>query len=84
MAWGQLYRQLSKDGKVIELAWKDQNVVLFITTVATGKESVLRERRRPAVTATNARTSRAIFGEEVRKDLWIPQFINAYNHFINN
>ena len=67
----------------MELAWKDQNVVLFMTTVATGKESVLRERRRPAATATNARTSRAVFGEDVTKDPWIPQFIDAYNHFMN-
>ena len=54
-----------------------------MTTVATGKELILRERRRPAITATNVRTSRAVFGEDVTKELWIPQFINAYNHFIN-
>ena len=83
LAWGQLYRKLSKDGKVIELAWKDQNVILFIITVATGKESELVRRRRPAMTATNARTSRAVFGDEVTKDLWIPQFIDAYNYFMN-
>lgn len=67
----------------MELAWKDQNVVLFMTTMATGKESELVRRRRPAATATNARTSRAIFGDKVTKDLWIPQFINAYNYYIN-
>ena len=67
----------------MELAWKDQNVVLFMTTVATGKESELVRRRRPTKTATNVRTSRAVFGDEVTKDLWIPQFINAYNHFLN-
>ena len=83
LTWGQLFGQLSKDGEVTELAWKDQNVVLFMTTVATGKESVLVERRRPAATAPNARTSRTIFGDEVTKDLWIPQFIDAYNHFMN-
>ena len=54
-----------------------------MTTVVTGKESVLVERRRPAATATNARTSRAVSGDEVTKDLWIPQFIDAYNHFMN-
>ena len=56
----------------MELAWKDQNIVLFMKTVATRKESVLRERRRPAATATNTRTSRVVFGEDVTKDLWIP------------
>ena len=71
LAWGQLFGKLSKEGKVIELAWKDQNVVLFMTTVATGKELKLVRRRRPATTATNVRTSRAVFGNEVTKDLWI-------------
>ena len=51
----------------MELAWKDQNVVLFIITVVTRNEKELVERRRPAVTATNARISRAILGDEVTK-----------------
>ena len=55
-----------------------------MTTVVTGKELVLRECRRPTVTATNIRTSRLVFGEDVTKDLWILQFIDAYNHFINS
>lgn len=24
-----------------------------------------------------------VFGEDVTKDLWIPQFIDTYNHFMN-
>ena len=83
LAWGQLYGELSQDGQVMELAWKDQNVVLFMTTVATGHEKELVWRRRPAATATNTRTARAVFGDEVLKELWIPQFIDAYNHFMN-
>ena len=67
----------------MELAWKDQNVFLFMTTVATGKESEIVQRRRPAATATNTRISRAVFGDEVTKKLEIPQFINAYNHYMN-
>ena len=34
LEWGQLYGSLSNDGKVVEFAWKDQNVVLFMSTVS--------------------------------------------------
>ena len=67
----------------MELAWKDQNVVLFITTMVTRYKKELVWRRRPANTATNARTSRVVFGDKVTKKLWILQFINAYNHYVN-
>ena len=36
--WGKLYGYLSEDKRVLELAWKDQNVVLFMTTVSTGRK----------------------------------------------
>ena len=39
--------------------------------------------RRPAKTAMNARTSRAIFGELVIKELEIPVFIDMYNYYMN-
>ena len=72
------------DKRVLELAWKDQNVVLFMTTVSNGQKQVKRLRRRPAKTATNARTSRAVFGhDEARKELPIPEFIDQYNHYMN-
>ena len=35
--WGELYSSLSEDGQVLEFAWKDQNVVLFMTTVHSGR-----------------------------------------------
>jgi hypothetical protein len=38
--WGELYGELSKDGQVIEFAWKDANVVLFMSTVDDGKLNV--------------------------------------------
>ena len=81
--WGKLYGCLSENKRVLELAWKDQNVVLFMTTVSNGQKKVKRLRRRPAKTATNARTSRAMFGEEARKELAIPEFIDMYNHYMN-
>ena len=65
--WGKLYGCLSENERVLELAWKDQNVVLFMTTVSNGRKTVKRLRRRPAKIAINAYTSRAIFSEEARK-----------------
>ena len=35
--WGELYGELSKDGQVIEFAWKDANVVLFMGIVDDGE-----------------------------------------------
>ena len=67
----------------MEFAWKDQNVVLFISTVSNSRRTVKRLRRRPAKTAINAYTSRAIFGEMTIKELNIPEFIDIYNHFMN-
>ena len=54
-----------------------------MTTIHTGKETSNRQRRRPSKTATNARTSRAIFGDLAVKELSIPAFIDMYNHFMN-
>ena len=83
LEWGKLYGSLSEDGKVMEFAWKDQNVVLFMSTVSKPQDTVTRLRRRPAKTATNARTSRAVFGEMTTKELDIPRFIDMYNHYMN-
>ena len=54
-----------------------------MTTVSNGTETVRRLRRRPAKTATNARTSRAEFREMTTKELDIPVFIDMYNHYMN-
>ena len=35
--WGELYGELSSNGQVMEFAWKDANVVLFMSTVDDGK-----------------------------------------------
>jgi hypothetical protein len=63
-----LYAATSDDNTVIEFAWKDMQIVLFISTVADCKRlnylnsiaillasaKVLRERKHPATTATEA------------------------------
>ena len=81
--WGELYGVISKDGKVAQFGWKDQQVVLFMSTVHTCKEVVQRVRRRPVKPSTNAKPSRAPFGDSATKKLSIPDFIDTYNHFMN-
>ena len=83
LEWGSLFGCLSEDGKVLQFAWKDQQVVLFASTVSNGRCEVKRMRKRPSKTSTNARTSRAVFGDLPMKELSIPDFIDLYNHFMN-
>ena len=80
LEWGTLY--LISDEDVLQAAWKDQNIVLFMSTIFTGRETVIRNQRRPAKTATNAKTSREVFGDQSTKDLEIPAFIDDYNHYM--
>ena len=35
--WGSLYGELSEDSTVAQFAWKDSNIVLFISTILNGK-----------------------------------------------
>ena len=81
--WGTEYTMVSNDGEVFQMAWKDQAIVLFMSTVSDGTKKIVRRRRRPAKSATNARTSRIVFGDAVVKDLAIPDYIDMYNHFMN-
>jgi hypothetical protein len=55
----------------------------MITTAYSLKERTLRERRRPALIFINARIVRLVFGNTVRKKLYILTAINSYNHYIN-
>ena len=53
-----------------------------MSTVSTGRETVIRNRRRPTKTAINSKTSRKVFGDQSTKDLEIPAFIDDYNHYM--
>jgi Transposase IS4 len=63
--------------------WQDNNAVLRITTAYSLSDRILRERKRPALTSTNARVVRPVFGNAVRKWLYIPTAIDNYNHHMN-
>jgi len=47
------------------------------------EDTIVRNRRRPKRTGTNARITRPIFGNNSRKELAIPRAIDDYNHHMN-
>jgi len=40
IAWGELYGCLSSDQKVLQLAWKDAQIILFMTTLVDAHTTV--------------------------------------------
>ena len=78
--WGTLYIEPSVDNLINYIAWKDNALVLFMSTVNDGVEKVEKLRKRPSETSTSAKTARAPFGDHARKLLEIPEFDELYNH----
>ena len=69
----------------MQFAFKDNALVLVISTRFTGFEpSIWRLRRQPVKTSTSAKTARVPFEGEPTKMLQIPRFINEYNHHMND
>ena len=65
---------------VLCFAWQDNNTVLGITTAYSPDDLVVRTRKKPAETSTNAAIVSPVFGDEYTKDLAIPRLIDEYNH----
>ena len=78
LPWGYL------SGAVVQntccLVWQDNNSVLFMTTYHEIGGTVKRICGQPKKTTTDAAMVRRIFGNEPRKALPIPAFINNYNY----
>src|SRR5947199_9913828 len=72
---------------VLCFMWQDNNAVLGVTTAHSlhrpEEDTIIRDRKRPKLTSTNARITRPIFGDLLRKQLLIPLFIDDYNHHMN-
>ena len=47
IAWGELYGYLSSNQKVLQLTWKDTQIILFIMTLVDAQMTVSRVRKRP-------------------------------------
>jgi hypothetical protein len=83
LPWGELRVIPTIDGQVNQFAWKDNALVLALSTVYDGTEYIIRNRRRPNATTAAARDARSVFGQDTQKELLIPTFIDAYNHNMN-
>ena len=82
--WNQLYEIISIDKKITQFAWKDQQMMLFISTIHDDQQKVERFRRKSALIFINARTSRTSFDNLTIKEFFIFDFIDLYNHFMND
>ncbi|KAK2761992.1 hypothetical protein CKAH01_05222 [Colletotrichum kahawae] len=81
--WGQVHCIPTKDGQINQFTWKDNALVLFLTTVFRETAEVLRLRRRPTGDSAAHKEARRVFGAEARKNLPIPLAIDEYNHNMN-
>jgi hypothetical protein len=77
---------LFKSGVVVDdvlcCIWIDNNVVHFLSTVHDFEGQRIKERKRPRKTSTNASIVRDYFGDEVVKDIPIPEWIDDYNMYM--
>ncbi|KAK0367484.1 hypothetical protein CLIM01_15159, partial [Colletotrichum limetticola] len=62
LPWGQLHAISTADGKVNQFTWKDNALVLFLTTVFRETSDVVRNRKRPAGDTAAKRAAREVFG----------------------
>jgi hypothetical protein len=78
--WGRFFSSTSLNKQVLHFAWKDANVVLFMSTIDLSGETVERLRRR----STNAKSliQQTWKGQSTKK-LHIPKLIDMYNHHMN-
>jgi hypothetical protein len=81
--WGALYACTSRCGQVLQIAWKDQQLVMMMTTVHRGDEVIKRKRKKPAKGSAGHATAKPVFGEQWTKILPIPSFIDDYNHHMH-
>ena len=81
--WNIMYEKIINDANGLQFAWKNQQIVLFMTSVDTRRQYVQRKRRKSTKTTTNAKISRVVFGNEPIKTLFISRSIDFYNHYMN-
>ncbi|KJZ68919.1 hypothetical protein HIM_11686 [Hirsutella minnesotensis 3608] len=79
-AWGTIKAIPTHDNLVNQLAWKDNALVLMLSTVHTGVEVEQRIRRRPNnLKKPQQKAIKREFGDEPTKELLIPAATAEYN-----
>jgi hypothetical protein len=69
--------------KVNQIAWKDNALVLFLSTVYTGHETIIRTRKRPNSTQPYSRQIKQKFGQISVLQLSLPSIAADYNDRMN-
>ncbi|QSS54066.1 hypothetical protein I7I53_01518 [Histoplasma capsulatum var. duboisii H88] len=69
--------------EVLCLGWKDNNIVLLLSTIHLPDSFVECVRKRPGLTSTNGSQIQRIFGDNWQKAVEIPTIIDDYNHNMN-
>ena len=83
--WGTFFKTVSNDNKVCQLAWKDNGLVIFQSTVHTReKPPTQRLRKRPPKSFSKAKTACVPFGNDARKELPVMTAANNYNFNMNH
>ncbi|KAG4430136.1 hypothetical protein IFR05_014381 [Cadophora sp. M221] len=77
--WGTLYVEATKDNEINMVAWKDNAVVLSMSTASDALGRVERLRKRPSETSSAAKTARVPFGTYARARLEIPESEHFYS-----
>ncbi|KAJ3453158.1 hypothetical protein MRS44_013087 [Fusarium solani] len=72
------------DIQVNQIAWKDNALVLFLSTVFKGDERCERWRKRPSTTTSTARPIQRFSGDELVKLISVPTVAAAYNDEMNH
>ena len=70
----------SENKTLAEIGWRDNNLVLFATTIGDSTAVVIRKRKKSNKSRTGAAKTREAFGDEITKDIEIPVLIDEYNH----
>ncbi|KFA82009.1 hypothetical protein S40288_08000 [Stachybotrys chartarum IBT 40288] len=72
--WNELRAYATVNNKVNQIGWKDNALVLLLSTVFTGEEFERCIRRRPTSTAKTANPIKEAFGDEAVKEMWAINF----------
>ena len=77
--WGKLWVAATPDNLINMMAWKDNALVLSMSTASDALNRVKKLRKRPSETSSAAKTARVPFGTHARAWLEIPEYEDLYN-----
>lgn len=78
LPWGQLHAKITEDN-VLQLAWRDSKVVLFMSTIGSLDEEDHANRKKPrALDAFD--TVNSPWQEKPIAEIAMPRILNQYNH----